>query len=177
MPNTFVKIASVTVGAGGALSITFDNIPQNFTDLTLKLSLRDTGSGSNINVAFNTTTLSGTQYSTSRLYGQPNVPNVVSDAFTGQPAAYAGWLTFDASGIYTANTFASMELYIPNYTSSNQKSLQMDGVSENNSTTATLGLHSGLWSGTAAITTVYLQTGGTLFKQYSTATLYGIKNS
>jgi hypothetical protein len=34
----------------------------------------------------------------------------------------------------TSNTFSSTEIYIPNYTSSNNKSVSVDSVTENNAT-------------------------------------------
>jgi len=78
----------------------------------------------------------------------------------------------------TANTFGSWEAYVPNYTLSNNKSVSLDSVMENNATAAEQNLVAGLWSNTAAITSIkLLPLNGTAFKQYSTATLYGIKNS
>jgi hypothetical protein len=53
-----------------------------------------------------------------------------------------------------------------------------DAVTENNGTTAFAKLSAGLWSDSAAITSVKLisQTGNN-FVQYSTAYLYGISNA
>ena len=42
MPDTFIKIASVTVGSGGASSIDFTSIPSTYTDLVVVHSLRGT---------------------------------------------------------------------------------------------------------------------------------------
>jgi len=74
---------------------------------------------------------------------------------------------------YTANTFASAEIYIPNYTSSNYKSLSVDFVGENNATTSYQYFTAGLFSNTSAITSLVID-GTDNFVQYSTATLYGI---
>ena len=38
--NTLTKIQTVTVGSGGASSITFSSIPSTYTDLCLKYSIR-----------------------------------------------------------------------------------------------------------------------------------------
>ena len=43
MANTFYKIATVTVGSGGASSIDFSSIPSTYSDLCLLLSLRSAG--------------------------------------------------------------------------------------------------------------------------------------
>jgi hypothetical protein len=42
MANTFTLIASSTVGSGGAASIDFTSISSTYTDLVVKLSLRNT---------------------------------------------------------------------------------------------------------------------------------------
>ncbi len=78
----------------------------------------------------------------------------------------------------TANTFSNVELYIPNYTSNNYKSISQDQVRENNSTTNTNSLMALLWSDTSAINQITLIpfSSGT-FDQYSTAYLYGISNA
>jgi hypothetical protein len=75
----------------------------------------------------------------------------------------------------TASTFGNCEIYIPNYTSSNFKSVSIDGVSETNATGATTLLTAGLWSNTAAITSIALAgNGGETILQYSTFYLYGV---
>jgi hypothetical protein len=75
---------------------------------------------------------------------------------------------------YTANTFASNDIYIPNYTSSNYKSAISDTVTENNATLSFADLYAGLWRSTSAITSITIGPNGTGFAQYSTFSLYGI---
>jgi hypothetical protein len=77
----------------------------------------------------------------------------------------------------TANTFGNVAIYIPNYTSSNNKSISVDGVGENNATTAFADLYAGLWANSSAITSITLYNIISDFAEFSTATLYGIKNS
>ena len=176
MADTFKKIASVTVGAGGAASIDFTSIPATYTDLCLKLSTRTNNTG--VRVRFNSD--SGTNYSWRRL--QANGAGTFSDSNTTFGSPYNTFLYFSMQNTTsdTANTFSNGEMYVPNYTSSNQKSASLDSVAENNATTAYMAMQSGLWTGTAAITSIALtpDTGTSpSFAQYSTATLYGIKNS
>jgi len=68
MADTFVKIATVTVGAGGATSIDFTSIPSTYTDLQLFASLRDNTSatGKDYKIEFNGVT---TAYTYRRIYG------------------------------------------------------------------------------------------------------------
>jgi hypothetical protein len=168
MATTYEAIATVTVGSGGAADITFSSIPATYTDLAVKISSRDTTPGSNwqnFQIAFNGVT---TDLSSRVIYGNNTTAtssNFGSNIFMWTSSANA-----------TASTFGNAEIYIPNYASSNNKSVSADFVSELNGADAIFGLTAGLWANTSAITSIKL-TPATGFAQYSTATLYGIKNS
>jgi hypothetical protein len=170
MANTFQLIASATVGSTAVATIDFTSIPSTYTDLCLKLSARldDPGTYFYIYIGFN-----GTTYNTATKYIQgagSGTPNSGTDS-TG----YVGIV--DSAGA-TANTFSNNEIYIPNYAGSTNKSISVDGTMETNATASYMHLVSGLWSNTAAINQVTLKTAGAnKFLQYTTAYLYGIKNS
>jgi hypothetical protein len=172
MANTYVQIGStVTVGAGGAATIDFTSIPATFTDLIVKTSTRTNNAGIDMGliISFNGST---TGYNDKTVYG-----NGTSAASTGG-SGVAGIYWYYADGdTATANTFANCEFYVPNYTSSNYKSVSMDTVTENNATGAIMLLSVGLWSNTAAINRVTITPNSGSFKQYTTASLYGIKSS
>ena len=171
MANTFIKIASVTVGSGGASSIDFTSIPSTYTDLCVKLSARYNDASVLGRFRFNGDT--GSNYSNRRLYGTGS--SVASNSDSAQTSSYVFGLN-DASN-YTANTFSNAEFYIPNYAGSAYKSISIDAVSENNATEAYSTLQAGLWSNTAAITSIKIYQDSGLFVQYSTAVLYGINKS
>jgi len=169
MPNMEL-ITSVTVGSGGAASVTLPatgTIPQTYTDLKIVVSGRADTTTTGIDILFNG---SSTSYSNKRLYGTGS--SVASDSAA---TTYISNIMIDDSS-YTASTFGNGEIYIPNYTSSNYKSVSVDGVSENNATTALMMLTAGLWSNTAAITTILLRPNAGNFVQGSTFYLYGISN-
>ena len=169
---TYIQIGStVTVGAGGAASMDFSSIPSTFTDLKLVVCARDTISASacDTRIRFNGDT--GSNYSFRQIIG--NGSSVSSNSNT-TTSLYTAIIPAATS---TASTFGNYEVYIPNYAGSTQKSTSTDGVSENNGTTAYAKLGAGLWTGTAAINAISVLTDGTLFAQYSTATLYGISKS
>ena len=170
MANTYEAIATVTVGSGGAATINFTSIPATYTDLLLKVSVRNTASAldRNMPITFNS---SSTGYSERLLYG-----NGSSALSINRASSDLGYLYTNAANS-TSNTFNNFELYIPNYAGSNYKSTSADYVLENNATAATTGLHAGLWSNSAAITSITISADGFSLVQYSTATLYGIKNS
>jgi hypothetical protein len=168
MPNTYYLLASNTVGSGGASSITFSSIPQTgYTDLVVKVSGRCTSgvTGSDVKVSFNGVT---TNITSKNLYGSG------SGAGSQQPTYIPG---IASAALDTASTFGNMEVYIPNYTSSNFKSVSLDAVNENNAAAAYTYLTAGLWSATSAITEIAVAPFSGNWVQYSTFYLYGIKNS
>ena len=169
MANTYVKIASVAVGAGGAASIDFSSIPATYTDLVVKVSARDSsGSLQDSVVKFNG---SSTGYSYKVLYGTGSAAGS-----NGNASATVGIAGNIPSSSQTASTFSNAEIYIPNYTSANNKSMSVDAVGETNATAVFAYLVANLWSNTAAINQITLTTVNS-FVQYSTAVLYGIKSS
>ena len=172
MANTFELISSVTVSTP-ANSITLSSIPATFTDLVLQMSLRTdrADTGDNVGLRFNSST-SG--YSDRRLYGFGS--GVGSD--TGS-SSFLRIGRIDAAN-NTASTFSNGSLYIPNYAGSTNKSVSFDSVMENNATASYQELQAGLWSNTAAITSIqlYLVDAGFLnFVANSTVYLYGVKNA
>jgi hypothetical protein len=170
MPTTYQAIATVTVGSGGAANIVFTSIPQTFTDLVLKVSTRTLASG--VSDALGVY-LNGVQTNRLRIAIYGNGSSVASSSSTYRDLGSSNGNTS------IANTFSNVELYFPNYTSSNNKSISSDSVYENNTTGADMNLYAGLWSVTTAITGITLDSAssGVNFMQYSSATLYGIKNS
>jgi len=167
MANTYVKIGStVTVGAGGASTISFTSIPATYTDLKIVVSARCDASNTAFKIRFNGAT---TNLSTRYLYGQGSS----AASYTEGSNIYG----YENASTYTASTFGNTEIYVPNYTLSNGKSVSVDAVTENNATSAEMALFAGLWNSSAAITSVELVSNTGNFVQYSTATLYGISNS
>ena len=166
MANTYTAIATTTVGSGGAANIEFTSIPSTYTDLKLVFSIREeTGTSYTMGIRFNGSTTTYTRI----------------DIRGNGAAASSGSATniepiVNSSGA-TASTFGNGEIYIPNYAGSTNKSSSVDSVSENNATTSFIRMSATLWSTTAAINQITLVPDSGDFAEYSTATLYGIKNS
>jgi hypothetical protein len=168
MAATFTKIATVTVGAGGASSIDFSAISSSYTDLAIYVSARTSYSGIEDYIKFQ---FNGSTANLSARYLYGNGSSASSASVSDNYSAIIG----DTA---TANTFANSFFYLPNYNSSNYKSFSVDSVGETNGTTVYSTLLAGLWSSTSAVTSIKIvpfQSGN--FKQYTTATLYGIVNS
>lgn len=172
MANTHKKIQTVTVGSGGAASISFTSIPQTYTDLKILVSGRLDYSGGiygKLKINFNSVT---TGYSTKTLYSDGN-------AAASQTATNTDMSLSLGTDFLTASVFGNMEIYIPNYTLSVYKAFVIDSGTETNSTYTSMDMSDTTWANTAAITSIVLSAGsnGGNFKQYSSATLYGIKNT
>jgi hypothetical protein len=167
---TYVEIASVTVGSGGAATMDFSSIPSTYTDLKIVVSARSTASASldDMYIRFNGSTAS--------VYSSKNLRGNGSSTSSGSSSGTAVYIATVPAATNTASTFNNLEIYVPNYTSSNAKSFSVDMVQESNGTTAWSGLIAGLWSPAVqvAITDISLFP-DTSFAQYSTAYLYGIK--
>jgi hypothetical protein len=172
MAFTHSFLASSTVGSGGASTITFNNIPQNYTDLILKFSIRTGRTGATedaLRIVFNG--VGGTAYTTRILYGSGT--GIASTVYSSQ-AYSVNFSVNDNSS--TSSVFGNGELYLPNYTVSSNKSFFLDAVMENNGTAATHGLNTGLLLNTTAVSQITLTANsGSNFLQYSTAYLYGIR--
>lgn len=150
--------ASITLGSGGTLN-------QGYKTLKVVVSARTLGGtvGDIVTITFNG---SSTSFTTRLLYG------------TGSAAASANYTTGYFGNVdgntATASTFGSAELTIPNYAGSTNKPYSIDGVHENNAAAAQQEMWAGLWSNTAAITSIALAGTGN-FVTGSSFYLYGLK--
>ena len=173
-PNSYASIATVTVGSGGASSITFSSIPSTYTHLQIRgiggLTGGTTGS-SDMAIFFNGTTANNSNFSQHRLYGTGS---------SAQSDYYSGYIV---SGRFSFNTDANSGIFgatvidILDYTNTNKyKTVRsLTGVDSNGA--GIVGLTSGLWQSTSAITSITLNDGfgGSNWHQYSSFALYGIR--
>jgi hypothetical protein len=153
-------------------SISFNSIPQDFTDLYITASLQN-ATGNEVFVRFNQD--SGANYSWRRLRGTGTVAS--SDASSTYGAPYNSFYYFMYSSTITndgANLFGNGQLHIPNYSGSTVKSISSDAVNEINSTNAYQAIISGLWNNTAPITSINV-TGNGNFVAGTSISLYGVR--
>ena len=160
MPANFVLLEKITVGSAGASSVTFSGIPQTgYTDLVVKASV-------------STTTSNGFVMSINGSSANFTYRLLEGDGATA--ASYSGSTGRVAYAFNSTSVFSNLEVYIPNYTSANNKSFSVDGVSEQNATTAYADLTAGLWSQTAAITSLGFNFSAGNLQPNSTFYLYGV---
>jgi hypothetical protein len=139
-----ILIESKTLGTAAA-QIEFTSIPQDGTDLVVLISCRsDRSAGADtISMKLNGSTAN---FTTRILEG--NGSSAYSDSTSTSPIGYVP----AATG--TSNTFGSVRIYLPNYAGATNKSYFSDSVQEANTTAGVQQLFAGLWSQTAAITSL-----------------------
>jgi len=167
MANTYELINKVTLGSDQA-NVEFTSIPSTYTDLTILVSARlaRATNGGSFAINFNG---SASNFTQRELRGD----GTSAASFSGTTI-----IALIPGGNTTSNTFSNFQVYIPNYTSSNNKSFSSDYTSENNATEGYVGFVAGLWSQTATINAIkFLDNGVGNILSGSSFYLYGIKNS
>ena len=165
--STYTPVASQTLSAT-ATSVTFNNVPQNYTDLVLIISFKTTTNASQPYIQFNTDTSgSSTNYSTTSVRGDG------TSATSGRHTNNFGWYPMPGPGIGTAGNFNIWRVNFMNYSNS---TTYKTGISrfDNPSSYTAENVH--LWRNTAAITDIKItyETANDL-QIGSTFTLYGIQ--
>jgi hypothetical protein len=170
MAVTHKLIQTTTVGSGGAASIDFTSIPATYTDLKLVFSIRTNRAASTVDAIGLKTNGVATNQTMRILYGDGSTTTGSQTDTTINTAVPASSTT--------ASVFGSGEYYLPNYSGSTNKSVSGESVNENNGTPSYLYFVAGLWSQTTVINqlTLYSINSATIL-EYSSASLYGIKNS
>jgi hypothetical protein len=175
MANTYKALSTVTVGAGGASSIEFTNIPQTYTDLKIVLSVRSDRAG------VESTGFILSAYNNSAARNLTRRWLLGTGTSVGSSTASAVNTVQVASinaATSTANTFANYEMYIPNYASNvNSKPTAITSVYENNSATGLQFQTAVASNDNEPINSIKMTVVGGNFVQYSTATVYGVFNA
>lgn len=173
MANTMTLISATTL-ASATSSIVLSSIPATYTDLCIKMSLRSSDASAFVNftLRFNGTS-GGTAYGTQLLYGSGSTVVTANNL----NAAQIDYGFQDGAGA-TANTFANIEFYMPNYASTSYyKPLSLDQVQENNTAAAYSGLIAGIYASTSALNQIGIYSTAGNFVTNSTVYLYGINNA
>lgn len=159
-----------TVTATGASSVfSFINIPQDFDDLILLCSVRDSTTGllanfgASMSMALNDTA------------GNCYYINYQGNIRSGQigSLAFIGWVP---DGNQTANTFGNARVYIPNYRSDQNKIYSSETVSEDQRAIVAMFQVAGQVNTTLPVTKLVLgaSTSGAPWVSGSVVSLYGI---
>jgi hypothetical protein len=171
MALTYQAIATTVLPNNSFSNILFANIPQTYTDLAVICSIRSQRNANfdsllaKFNNAYNenfrTLQGRGTQIFT----------------FAGTDVVFLGTANGATS---TASNYSNTILYIANYTSTNAKAWFSDSVGERSATGAESAYQdwaAGISNLSTGITSIDIYAENAPLVQYSSATLYGIKNS
>jgi hypothetical protein len=164
------------VTSGSPTTITFNNIPQTFTDLMIVFQGRDTNSGASsygLFLKINGDATSGNYTMSQWIYGSDSTGTGTSAVATtdGSQVGYVSGL----SGLATAVT--QLSLTLANYASAvfHKTYEGAETIHYSGGTSKIYKLQSGgSWKSTAAITDLVLKTAGSGFADGTTATLYGL---
>lgn len=163
LPSTLTPIATNTLTAAAA-SVTFSNLPQTYTDLVLVVNPLS-AIADNVALQFNGDT--GTNYSTSILWGNGSAAGSTRQSNTANP-----YMSYYAS---TNTTQSNVIIQIMNYTNSTTNKTSLSRAN-NVATGCGTDAITMLWRNTAAITSIVVkQVGGNNFSTGSTFNLYGVK--
>ena len=163
MSYTLIERKELTEAAS---SISFENIPQFYSDLVILASIRSAYSdlSNDLRMSINGLT-------TNRIWRDLFATG--SSVFSyNQTTTHVGNISGNTA---TSNTFGNASIYIANYTAAVNKSISFDTITENNATTAYMRMGSGLWSSTAAITSLtFTDFSASNLLAGSSISLYGI---
>jgi len=171
MPNTLTKIASYTVTAAlGDNPISFNSIPQTYTDLVIQMSIRGavTGGYDSLGMYFNGL--------------QSNISN--NSLFSTGTSVGAGRSTYRAMAtlnteLNSPSVFSIVTITIPNYAGATFKQIMVENILETTGSVGYSQMISQLWSNTAAITAVSFDTGtsGQNLVRLTSVNLYGVNSN
>jgi len=161
----YESIATVTVGSGGSSSITFSSIPSTYQHLQIRYIARKASGNDNTILQLNADT--GANYATHYLLGNGTAAS--AGAATSNTFVYVDVLTASATS-YSASITDILD-----YANTNKykTARSLSGIDLNGSGTSWFS--SGVWMNTAAVTSVVLKPTASVFAEYSSFALYGIK--
>lgn len=166
----FESIATVTVGSGGASTIEFTSIPATYASLHLRGVLRSSTAATNaVTPTLTVNGSAGTNYAQHELAGSGSA----ASAYGAADAAGVIMLEHPAAAA-AANIFGAVAIDILDYASTSKYKTFRMFIGADRNGAGVVGLTSGLWKSTSAITTVTL-TSPDNFVQHSTVALYGVK--
>lgn len=169
--NYMEPIATTVVGSGGVNTIIFNDIPQTYKHLQLRLLARDSRSNTatNLYVQFNGDT--GANYTSHSLYGNGSTAVAVAEG-ANQTSAL---MTRVSGNSAAASAFGGGVVDILDYanTNKNKTTRSLSGFEDNS--VGQIWLVSGLWMSSNPISKITITGVTSPILQYSRFSLYGIR--
>jgi hypothetical protein len=163
----------VSVGSGGASTVTFSSIPSTYKHLQIRSISRGLTTGTSGVDLYLTLNSDTTNYNGHQLYGD-GTSAAASTTGAGTSNMYFGWIpragvTASAYGVYVTDLLDYQN------TSKNKTVRSLGGWDGNGSGFAIY--RSGLWQSTAAVSSIQISASVGNIAQYSQFALYGIKGA
>jgi hypothetical protein len=168
IPNSFESIASAT-GTGSSGTISFSSIPSTYSSLQIRCCILASASNEFVSLQFNSDTASN--YTRHNIQGLGS--SVVADGAAGQSN-----INLDGNYWGPQSTYPTVLIIdILDYASTTKfKTVRVFNGQDNNSNRGQVGLCSGLYRSTSALSSIAINiSGGINFTTDSTFALYGIK--
>lgn len=171
--NYMEPIATTVVGSTSVSNITFNDIPQTYKHLQLRLIGRTNVSSTNggVRIAMNADATSANYRSH---YLQGNGASISSGTSTGSTAGIQDMASITGNNA-TASDFGVAVIDILDYTNTNKYKTVRSLSGQDNNGSGALTLASGMWMSTDAVVSLILEGNGSNFVQYTRVSLYGIK--
>lgn len=174
---SYDSIATQTVGAGGAASVTFSSIPNTYTHLQIRMFGQTNRTGAtqdSVMVQFNNDA-SDNNYTRHVMIGDGSAISGGSGTTGSATASAAFAIRFGTNDGGTQRWGAGISDILDYANTNKYKTHRAMGGAENG-TSGLVGISSNLWLNTAAISTIIIKPHtGSQFNQYSTFALYGLK--
>jgi hypothetical protein len=164
--TSYESIATTTVGLIGATTVTFSSIPSTYQHLQLRCFINNTAGNISTSMQFNSDT--GSNYAKHGLFGDG------ASATTAGSASVTS-MTFQMYSGNTTNNYSATVIDILDYANTNKNKTVRGLTGYDNNGSGLIALGSGLWINTSAVSTITLAVAGSLWTQYSSFALYGIK--
>ena len=167
VPGDYESIATVTVGGGGAGSVSFSSIPTTYQHLQIRWFARGSALAG-LYWTFNSDT--GANYARHRLSADGSTVSASGLASQNNIYTVASW------GIpNTASTFAGGVYDLLDYDDTNKYKTLRGLAGQDSNGSGGVELVSGLWMNTAAVNAITVTPNTGTFQQYTQFALYGIK--
>jgi len=168
IPNSYESIATVT-GTGSSGTITFSSIPSGYASLQIRCNILASASNEFVSLQLNSDT--GSNYTRHSLQG-------IGTSAVADGAANSSSINLDGYYWGPQSSYPTvLVIDILDYTSTTKfKTVRIFNGQDNNSTRGQVGLCSGLYRSTSALSSIAINiSGGINFTTDSTFALYGIK--
>lgn len=165
IPGDFVSIATTTLGSNNS-SVTLSSIPSTYTHLQLRVFTGSTTAASTIRMQFNSDTAAN--YSSHYIIGN----GTVAESAAQSSASWILAQDYTGGGLTTSPAVLIIDILDYKDTNKYKTTRQLVGYDANGS--GILGLGSGNWRSTSAITSITLSQATASLLSGSSFALYGI---